>query len=252
MRARRTPAAHMELQNFLVANPLPQGWRLCSVCGTRTWCAKGVPSAALHSVKEQSVRMDCWDRLSTEFHVSMLLVAVSNLNHRQFFRTQAGERVFAPPKPDSVPRSEHEARGHGHSQKETKFTQLPPLQYHAYYWLLSFLHEELLKVYEEKQCGKAPPQRNKFATKNVMSLANSDWAANARNAFSTNFQKVIHPVQLAQTLAHYLRRKAPENHKHCWGFNGLQWHHVGDISKVCACAVHTFATLLSDLPIFQQ
>jgi hypothetical protein len=196
--------------------------------------------------------MDCWDRLSTEFHVSMLLVAVSNLNHRQFFRTQAGERVFAPPKPDSVPRSEHEARGHGHSQKETKFTQLPPLQYHAYYWLLSFLHEELLKVYEEKQCGKAPPQRNKFATKNVMSLANSDWAANARNAFSTNFQKVIHPVQLAQTLAHYLRRKAPENHKHCWGFNGLQWHHVGDISKVCACAVHTFATLLSDLPIFQQ
>ena len=83
-----------------------------------------------------------------------------------------------------------------------------------------------------------------------MSLANSDWAANARNAFSTNFQKVIHPVQLAQTLAHYLRRKAPENHKHCWGFNGLQWHHVGDISKVCACAAHTFATLLSKFANF--
>ena len=80
-----TPAAYMDLQNFLADNPLPQGWRLCSVCGTRTWCAKGVPCAALHSVKEQSVRMDCWDRLSTEFHVSMLLVAVSNLNHWHFF-----------------------------------------------------------------------------------------------------------------------------------------------------------------------
>ena len=246
------PAAYMDLQNFLADNPLPQGWRLCSVCRTRTWSAKGVTPAALHSVKEQSARMDCWARLSTEFHVSMPLVAVSNLNHRQFFRTRAGEMVFAQPKPHSVPRAAHEARGEGYSQQETKFTQLPPLQYHAYYWMLSFLYEELLKIYETNFAEKAPPQRNKFATKNVMSLANSDCATNVRNGFSTHFQKVIQPVQLAQSLVHYLTSKAPPNRKNCWGFSGLMWHHVGDISTVCGCAVHTFATFLSDLPIFQQ
>ena len=247
-----TPAAYMDLQNFLADNPLPQGWRLCSVCKTRTWSAKGVTPAALHSVKEQSARMDCWARLSTEFHVSMPLVAVSNLNHRQVFRNQAGERVFAPPKLHSVPRAAHEARGDGYSQQGTKFSQLPPWQYHAYYWMLAFLYEELLKIYETNFPEKAPPQRNKFASKNAMNVANSDWATNVRSGFSTNFQKVIQPVQLAQNLTHYLRSKAPPNHKNCWGFSGLMWHHVGDISTVCACAVHTFATFLSDLPFFQQ
>jgi hypothetical protein len=85
-----------------------------------------------------------------------------------------------------------------------------------------------------------------------MNLANSDWATNVRNGVSTNFQKVIQPVQLAQSLAHYLPSKAPRNQKNCWGVSGLMWHHVGDISTVCACAVHTFATFLSDLPFFQQ
>ena len=161
-------------------------------------------------------------------------------------------KVFAPPKLHSVPRAAHEARGDGYSQQGTKFSQLPPWQYHAYYWMLAFLYEDLLKIYETNFPEKAPPQRNKFASKNAMNVANSDWATNVRSGFSTNFQKVIQPVQLAQNLAHYLRSKAPPNHKNCWGFSGLMWHHVGDISTVCACTVHTFATFLSDLPIFQQ
>ena len=246
-----TPSAYMELQNFLDENPLPQRWRLCSVCGTHTWSAKGMTYAALHSVKEEGVRMDRWARLSTACNVSMPLVAVSNLNHRQFFRTQAGEKVFAPPRHQSVPRATHEARGEGYSQQETKFDQLSPWQYHAYYWMMAFIYEELLKIYTKHFPAEAPPQRNKFASKNAMNLAQSDWAPNVRSAFSTNFQKVIRPVELAQNLAHYLTSKAPPNHKLCWGFKGLMWHHVGTISPVRACAVHTFATFVSELAIFQ-
>ena len=246
-----TPAAYMDLQNFLADNPLPHRWRLCSVCRKHTGSAKGMTPAALHSVKEEGGRMDRWARLSTEFNVSMPLVAVSNLNHWHFFRTEAGERVFAPPKRQSVPRAAHEARGDGYSQRETKCDQLPPWQYHAYYWMMAFLYEELLKIYKTQFPEKAPPQRNKFASRNAMNVAQSDWATNVRNAFSANFQKVTQPVDLAQNLAHYLRSKAPPNHKNCWGFNGLMWQHVGAISTVCACTVHTFATFVSELAIFQ-
>ena len=161
--------------------------------------------AALHSVKEEGGRMDRWARLSTEFNVSMPLVAVSNLNHWHFFRTEAGERVFAPPKHQSVPRAAHEARGDGYSQRETKCDQLPPWQYHAYYWMMAFLYEELLKIYKTQFPEKAPPRRNKFASRNALNVAQSDWATNVRNAFSANFQKVTQPADLAQNLAHYLR-----------------------------------------------
>ena len=141
--------------------------------------------------------------------------------------------------------------GQGYAKKAKHNKQLPLLQYQSWYWLFAFVHNELLENYVNEGFDVAnAPQAKKFANHNAMHLANMELKEPVEKTFSEHFRQVAAPIKLTELLIEYLKRTSPPKHQHCCGFQGLTWPHVTKLSSMCAAAVHLFATVLPDLPVF--
>ena len=248
------PTEIMRLTHFLDEHPLPQSWKLCSVCKEQPWSARAVNPEALEERMNNSVHMHRWAALSTEFQVEIPLVPVSLLPYKQVFETADKQKVYHEGNlPHSKSRAAHEEAGEGYSQRETRHGQLGPFHFHAFFWLLAFLHEELV----EKFCIKADkaisvPQRRKFATKMALLINESDWGSAVRESFSPHFQKVLKPTQLARSMKDFLLARTHARRPECWGFQGLEQHEVDPcLLQLCASAVNTFAWLLPEVAVFK-
>ena len=248
------PTEIMRLTHFLDEHPLPQSWKLCSVCKEQPWSARAVNSEALEERMNSSVHMHRWAALSTEFQVEIPLVPVSLLPYQQVFETADKQKVYHDGNlPHSKSRAAHEEAGEGYSQRDTRHGQLGPFHFHAYFWLLAFLHQEL----EEKLCAKADkpisvPVRRKFATRMALLMDKSAWGSAVRESFSPHFQKVLKPTQLTRSMKHFLLARTDARRPECWGFQGLQQHEVDPcLLQLCASAVNTFAWLLPEVAVFK-
>ena len=81
---------------------------------------------------------------------------------------------------------------------------LPPLQFHAYHWLVAFFYKCVYKVCERKSLYLDPPRQRKFATAYALDLGDSK---EAKAVFVESFCKVTE--SLAEALCRFLRSKAP-------------------------------------------
>ena len=151
-----------------------------------------------------------------------------------------------------MPREVREQDGAAYSQKESaKHDFLSPFVFQVYFWMFAFVHEEILRIYVERECGQKAAVKYKFAQRMTVALGKSDWARAVRDSFSETMQKVIFPAALVRNLKHFMESKAPQNHQNSWGFTGLYGRDiVDDLERVCAVAVNIFATVVSDLPVF--
>ena len=245
---------YRQLQDFLEKTGLrEQSWRLCCACGGSAWKAKAVGPEAMFAKATAHARMDRWAALCGSFDLTLPLQPVSELSYTTWHRTTEGKEIFCSAGAASRPKHEHEQEGNGYSQRKTKRKSMPQLEFHVLYWLMAFCYEQIRNACKNKGLEDSidMPQERRFATHQTMELGRSPLVQDVRNCFSSEtFQKVSEPVRLAQALCEHLRSKAQPNHRQAWGFQNLFRQDVEPLENIAASAVHTFATLLPNLPIF--
>ena len=225
--------------------------RLCSQCNGYDLDGDYLTGDLVVDMLTTQARWDRWWYLSTAYGIDLTPRVSSGLEYAVVYTDVSGSEFPFEPGQTTKTQQHHWHAGTHYQQKSTKNKFLPPAQFHAAFWIFSFLHELLVELYVSLGFNDKDYKDVKHWAKNQAMKLQPYWMGwkqvphNVLQSLSPMCQRVERLDDFIWYMQEHLTEQAQGATKgtNVFGFKNLQADRV-DVATLAVKLAHVVAELL--------
>ena len=237
------------VKNWLSSNGQNVSCRLCSQCTGYEFNGEQLTTDGIADMLTKQTRWDRWWYLSTCYEMDLSPTASSRLEYSLVYTNESGHEFPFEPGHTTKSVEDHWKAGTHFAQQKTKRKFLEPAQFHAAFWIFSFLHELLVELYVSLGfTGNKFAKVKRWAKQRAMKLQpdeQTDAPHEVLQSLSPMFQRVERLDDFICSMEKHLTQQVQRagSGLHVFGFQHLRSDQV-DVKKLVVKLAHVVAELL--------